>query len=94
MFIVTSIIHFVGIIFYGIFASALKQPWAEPQIQNNDNDIDENEISLKVPKSYEKQNETNNNDKEENINTNENNKNTTSNQKLFQIIITKLKGKN
>lgn len=30
MFIIASCIHFGGVIFYGIFASGEKQPWAEP----------------------------------------------------------------
>ena len=30
MFLIASLIHFVGVIFYGIFASGDKQPWADP----------------------------------------------------------------
>ena len=30
MFLIASIIHFGGVIFYGIFASGEKQPWANP----------------------------------------------------------------
>lgn len=30
VFIIASVIHFIGVIFYGIFASGEKQPWAEP----------------------------------------------------------------
>ena len=30
VFIIASCVHFAGIIFYGIFASGEKQPWAEP----------------------------------------------------------------
>lgn len=30
VFIIASVVHFLGIIFYGIFASGEKQPWAEP----------------------------------------------------------------
>lgn len=30
MFLIASLIHFGGVIFYAIFASGEKQPWAEP----------------------------------------------------------------
>ena len=30
VFIIASVVHFVGILFYGIFASGEKQPWADP----------------------------------------------------------------
>ena len=30
MFVIASFIHFSGIIFYGLFASGEKQPWADP----------------------------------------------------------------
>ncbi|XP_059170865.1 vesicular glutamate transporter 2-like [Physella acuta] len=30
VFLIASLIHFAGVIFYGIFASGEKQPWAEP----------------------------------------------------------------
>lgn len=30
MFLIASCVHFVGIIFYGVFASGEKQPWADP----------------------------------------------------------------
>ena len=31
MFLIASLIHFGGVIFYGIFASGEKQPWADPK---------------------------------------------------------------
>jgi ACS family sodium-dependent inorganic phosphate cotransporter-like MFS transporter 6/7/8 len=31
VFLIASIIHFCGIVFYGIFASGEKQPWADPK---------------------------------------------------------------
>lgn len=31
MFLIASLIHFAGVIFYGIFASGEKQPWADPK---------------------------------------------------------------
>lgn len=31
MFLIASSIHFMGVIFYGIFASGEKQPWADPE---------------------------------------------------------------
>lgn len=30
VFLIASLIHFGGVIFYGMFASGEKQPWAEP----------------------------------------------------------------
>ena len=30
VFLIAAIIHYLGIIFYGIFASGEKQPWANP----------------------------------------------------------------
>lgn len=30
VFLIASLIHFIGVIFYGIFASGEKQPWADP----------------------------------------------------------------
>lgn len=31
MFLITSLVHYGGVIFYGVFASGEKQPWAEPE---------------------------------------------------------------
>ena len=31
VFLIASLIHFGGVIFYGIFASGEKQPWADPK---------------------------------------------------------------
>ena len=30
MFVIASVIHFLGVIFYAVFASGELQPWAEP----------------------------------------------------------------
>ena len=30
MFLIASLVHFLGVIFYGIFASGEKQSWADP----------------------------------------------------------------
>jgi MFS transporter, ACS family, solute carrier family 17 (sodium-dependent inorganic phosphate cotransporter), member 6/7/8 len=30
VFVIASLIHFFGVIFYGLFASGEQQPWAEP----------------------------------------------------------------
>lgn len=35
VFLVASIIHFLGVIFYAIFASGELQPWAEPAAEDN-----------------------------------------------------------
>jgi len=34
VFLIASLIHFGGVIFYGLFASGEKQPWAEPTSNN------------------------------------------------------------
>ena len=34
MFLIASLIHFGGVIFYGLFASGEKQPWADPPPEN------------------------------------------------------------
>ncbi len=31
MFLIASLVHYGGVLFYGIFASGEKQPWAEPE---------------------------------------------------------------
>lgn len=42
VFLIASIIHFIGVIFYGFFASGEKQPWADPKDElQNDNLKDE-----------------------------------------------------
>ena len=33
MFLIAACVHFVGVLFYGIFASGEKQPWASPPRQ-------------------------------------------------------------
>jgi ACS family sodium-dependent inorganic phosphate cotransporter-like MFS transporter 6/7/8 len=35
VFLIASLIHFGGVIFYGMFASGEKQPWAEPPTTND-----------------------------------------------------------
>ena len=35
VFLIASIIHFAGVIFYGIFASGEKQPWADPKDEDD-----------------------------------------------------------
>jgi ACS family sodium-dependent inorganic phosphate cotransporter-like MFS transporter 6/7/8 len=35
VFLIASLIHFGGVIFYGMFASGEKQPWAEPSPTND-----------------------------------------------------------
>lgn len=36
VFLIASLIHFAGVIFYGIFASGEQQPWAEPPTSSHD----------------------------------------------------------
>jgi ACS family sodium-dependent inorganic phosphate cotransporter-like MFS transporter 6/7/8 len=31
VFLIASLVHYGGVIFYGVFASGEKQPWAEPE---------------------------------------------------------------
>ncbi|CAF1568871.1 unnamed protein product, partial [Adineta steineri] len=38
VFLIASLIHFGGVIFYGMFASGEKQPWAEPTQTSTTND--------------------------------------------------------
>lgn len=35
VFILAAVIHYVGVIFYGIFASGELQPWAEPKVEED-----------------------------------------------------------
>lgn len=35
-----AIIHYIGVVFYGIFASGELQPWAEPKVEE-DQQMDE-----------------------------------------------------
>ncbi|CAF0897843.1 unnamed protein product [Adineta steineri] len=35
VFLIASLVHFGGVIFYGMFASGEKQPWAEPEPEND-----------------------------------------------------------
>jgi ACS family sodium-dependent inorganic phosphate cotransporter-like MFS transporter 6/7/8 len=39
--LIASIIHFGGVIFYGIFASGEKQPWADPKEESELKDIEQ-----------------------------------------------------
>ncbi len=34
VFLIASLVHFGGVIFYGLFASGEKQPWADPPTNN------------------------------------------------------------
>ncbi|KAJ6654442.1 hypothetical protein lerEdw1_007035 [Lerista edwardsae] len=36
VFLIASLVHYGGVIFYGIFASGEKQPWAEPEEQSEE----------------------------------------------------------
>ncbi|XP_050441335.1 vesicular glutamate transporter 1 [Adelges cooleyi] len=51
VFILAAAIHFVGVIFYGIFASGELQPWAEPKVEE-DQQMDEVSLEKKKPPSY------------------------------------------
>lgn len=40
VFILAAVIHYIGVLFYGIFASGELQPWAEPKVEQ-DQQMDE-----------------------------------------------------
>ena len=42
VFLIASIIHFIGVIFYGIFASGEKQQWADPKEEEDLNKLSSN----------------------------------------------------
>lgn len=47
MFLIASMVHYGGVIFYGIFASGEKQPWADPELTSEEKCgfIDEDELA-------------------------------------------------
>ncbi|KAF3686507.1 Vesicular glutamate transporter 2.1 [Channa argus] len=47
VFLIASMVHYGGVIFYGIFASGEKQPWADPELTNEEKCgfIDEDELA-------------------------------------------------
>ncbi|XP_026814903.1 vesicular glutamate transporter 1-like [Rhopalosiphum maidis] len=46
VFILAAVIHYIGVIFYGIFASGELQPWAEPKVEE-DQQMDEVNVDKK-----------------------------------------------
>lgn len=47
MFLIASLVHYGGVVFYGIFASGEKQPWADPEETSEEKCgfIDEDELA-------------------------------------------------
>ncbi|KAG7275534.1 hypothetical protein CRUP_013438 [Coryphaenoides rupestris] len=47
VFLIASMVHYGGVIFYGIFASGEKQPWADPELTSEEKCgfIDEDELA-------------------------------------------------
>ncbi|XP_047219487.1 vesicular glutamate transporter 2.1 isoform X2 [Girardinichthys multiradiatus] len=47
VFLIASMVHYGGVVFYGIFASGEKQPWADPELTSEDKCgfIDEDELA-------------------------------------------------
>uniref|UniRef100_A0AAY4C8W3 Vesicular glutamate transporter 1 n=1 Tax=Denticeps clupeoides TaxID=299321 RepID=A0AAY4C8W3_9TELE len=47
VFLIASLVHYGGVIFYGIFASGEKQPWAEPETMSDEKVgiLDEDELA-------------------------------------------------
>ncbi|NP_001005398.1 vesicular glutamate transporter 2.1 isoform 2 [Danio rerio] len=47
VFLIASLVHYGGVIFYGIFASGEKQPWADPELTSDEKCgfIDEDELA-------------------------------------------------
>lgn len=47
VFILAAVIHYIGVIFYGVFASGELQPWAEPKVEE-DQQMDEVGVTYNV----------------------------------------------
>lgn len=47
MFLIASLVHYGGVVFYGLFASGEKQPWADPELTSEEKCgfIDEDELA-------------------------------------------------
>lgn len=47
VFLIAALVHYGGVIFYGIFASGEKQPWADPELTSDEKCgfIDEDELA-------------------------------------------------
>lgn len=47
VFLIASLVHYGGVVFYGIFASGEKQPWADPEQTSEEKCgfIDEDELA-------------------------------------------------
>lgn len=47
VFLIASLVHYGGVIFYGLFASGEKQPWADPELTSEEKCgfIDEDELA-------------------------------------------------
>ena len=45
VYLIASVIHFLGVTFYAIFASGEKQPWAEPT-DDDDGDGEEQDAAI------------------------------------------------
>ena len=56
VFLIASLIHFAGVIFYAFFASGEKQPWAEPPTSENrwrpEQTLQQQEGGWKYPGTY------------------------------------------
>nr|XP_023676960.1 vesicular glutamate transporter 1-like [Paramormyrops kingsleyae] len=54
VFLIASLVHYGGVIFYGIFASGEKQPWAEPETTSEEKCgiLDEDELANETEELY------------------------------------------
>uniref|UniRef100_A0AAY4C8E5 Vesicular glutamate transporter 1 n=1 Tax=Denticeps clupeoides TaxID=299321 RepID=A0AAY4C8E5_9TELE len=54
VFLIASLVHYGGVIFYGIFASGEKQPWAEPETMSDEKVgiLDEDELANETEELY------------------------------------------
>ncbi|XP_063077545.1 vesicular glutamate transporter 1 [Engraulis encrasicolus] len=54
VFLIASLVHYGGVIFYGIFASGEKQPWAEPENLSDEKCgiLDEDELANETEELY------------------------------------------
>ncbi|XP_063050012.1 vesicular glutamate transporter 2.1-like [Engraulis encrasicolus] len=50
VFLIASLVHYGGVIFYGLFASGEQQPWAEPELTSDEKVgfIDEDELAMET----------------------------------------------
>lgn len=48
VFILAAVIHYIGVIFYGFFASGELQPWAEPKVEEDQQMDEVSHLTIKI----------------------------------------------